>query len=83
MLFCAFTTYVRPLLEYNSPIWSPRYVYLKDKLELVQHRFTKCLKGFGHISYAAHIDCLKAETLELHSLKFDLTIMISNIPGFL
>ena len=31
----AFTTYVRPLLEYNSVIWSPRYEYLKDKLESV------------------------------------------------
>jgi len=33
LLFRAFTTYVRPLLEYNFPVWSPRYVYLKDKLE--------------------------------------------------
>ena len=31
----------RPLLEYNSTIWSPRCVYLKDKLESVQRRFTK------------------------------------------
>ena len=23
LLFRAFTTYVRPLLEYNSPIWPP------------------------------------------------------------
>ena len=61
--FRAFTTYVRPLLEYNSPVWSPRYVYLKDKLVSVQRRFTKRLKGFGHISYAARLDRLKAETL--------------------
>lgn len=41
LLFRAFTTYVRPILEYCSPVWSP--VYKKDiiKLEAVQRRFTK------------------------------------------
>ena len=29
----AFTTYVRPLLEYCSPVWSPRQKYLIDGLE--------------------------------------------------
>ena len=67
---------------YNSPIWSPRYVYLKDKLESVQRRFTKRLKSFGHISYAARLDRLKAETLELRRLKSDLTTMFCVIRGF-
>jgi len=63
--------------------WSPRYVYLKDKLESVQRRFTKHLKGFGHVSHAARLDRLKAETLrELHRLKSDLTMMFSIIRGF-
>jgi hypothetical protein len=46
LLFRAFTVYVRPLLEYCSPIWSP--VYKKDiiKLESVQRRFTKKIKRF-------------------------------------
>ena len=78
----AFTSYVRPLLEYNSVIWSPRYVYLKDKLESVQRRFTKRLKGFGHISHAARLDRLKAETLELRRLTTDLTMTFSIIRGF-
>jgi len=53
----------RAFMTYVSRYWSPRYVYLKDKLVSVQHRFTKRLKGFGHISYAARLDRLKAETL--------------------
>ena len=69
--------------QYNSPIWSPRYVYLKDKLESVQRRFTKRLNGFGHISYAARPDRLKAETLELKRWKSDLTRMFSIIRRFL
>jgi len=58
-------------------------VYLKDKLESVQRRFTKRLKGFGHISHAARLDRLdKAETLELRRLTSDLTMTFSIIRGF-
>ena len=43
----AFTTYVRPVVgHYLGRYWSPRYAYRKDKLELVQRRFTKRLQGF-------------------------------------
>ena len=51
LLVRAFTTYVRPLLEYNSVVWSP---YLKCDIELienVQRRFTKRLKGLSALSY--------------------------------
>ena len=46
-------------------------IYKKNTVQTksVQHRFTKRLKGFGHISYAARLDRLKAETLELRRLK--------------
>ena len=78
MLFVAFTTYVGSLLEYNFPVWSPRYVYLKDKLESVQRRVTKRLNGFGRISYAARLDRLKAETLELCRSKSNLNLNRGN-----
>ena len=40
-LIKAFTTYVRPLLEYNSPVWSPFLLKDINSLESVQRRFTK------------------------------------------
>jgi len=51
LLVRALTTYVRPLLEYNSVVWSH---YLKRDIELienVQRRFTKRLKGLSALSY--------------------------------
>jgi len=39
--------YARPLLEYNSTIWSPHYKYDIDAVERVQRRFTKRLPGPG------------------------------------
>ena len=54
---------IRPLLEYNSVVWSP---YLKqdvERLENVQRRFTKRLIGLKHVDYAERL-----QQLNLHSL---------------
>jgi len=76
LLFRAFTTYVRPFLEHDSPVWSPRYAYLINKLELsVQCKFTKRLRGFRQISYAKRLVHLNADTLESRRLKLDLTMI--------
>ena len=37
----AFITYVRPMLEYATPVWTPHHVYFVFKLEGVQRKFTK------------------------------------------
>ena len=40
-----FTTYVRPILEYASVIWSPLSVAMRGMLEKVQRRFMRRLYG--------------------------------------
>ena len=45
VLLQAFTTYVRPALEYSTCLWSPTYAGLVDEIEAVQRRFTKRLGG--------------------------------------
>ena len=47
----AFVTYVRPIVEYNSVIWSPSTVRDIDTVERVQRRFTKCPPGLRSMSY--------------------------------
>ena len=39
ILVKAFITYVRPLLEYCTPVWSPHTVGLIRKIESVQKKF--------------------------------------------
>ena len=77
-LLKAFITYVRPKLEYNSPVWNP---YLKKDtllLESVQKKFTRnvflrCNIPFR--SYADRLDKLGIKSLEYHRLQFDIILM--------
>ena len=68
----AFTTYVRPLLEYSSVVWSP---YLKsdtEAVEKVQRKYTKRIAGFKKLSYDQRLKILDLPSLELRRLYADL-----------
>lgn len=67
-----FTTYIRPLLEYNSIVWNPSHKYLIDKLENVQRQFTKRIASLSHLTYHERLSVLELEPLELRRLRFDL-----------
>ena len=43
VLKLAFCTYVRPILEYCSPVRNPHHKYLIDRVEKIQKRFTKSI----------------------------------------
>jgi len=71
-LIRAYLTYVRPLLEYNSVIWSPYSVKDIQAIERVQRRFTKNLPGFRMYSYSERLHRLNMQSLELSRLLTDL-----------
>ena len=56
MLLHAYTTYVRPLLEYNMHCYPAPFrlnvMLLQTAVKKVQRRFTKRLPGFRNLSYA-------------------------------
>ena len=43
--FKAFITYVRPILEYSSLVWSPHTICIINSIESVQRHFTIKLHG--------------------------------------
>jgi hypothetical protein len=47
----SFTTYIRPLLEYNSIVWNPSFIYLIDVIENVQRNFSKRIQSISSLSY--------------------------------
>jgi len=68
----AFAVFVRPLLEYCSPVWSPCTVTAINKLESVQRMFTKRLPDMMSLSYDARLQLLGLERLELRRIHSDL-----------
>jgi len=77
----AFTSYVRPLLEYASCVWSPYTVGLVNKVESVQRRFTKrnvCCCG---LTYFQRLTKLRIESLELRRLHLDLVCVYKILFG--
>jgi len=72
ILIKAFITYVRPLLEYCSPVWSPCSTGYINKIESVQRLFTKKLKDLSALSYNKRLDLLHIERLEYRRLQFDI-----------
>ena len=81
LLVKAFCTYVRPLLEYCTPVWSPHYRYLIDMVEKVQRRFTKRLSGLRHLSYPDRLQMLDLQSLERRRLSHDLMLVYKILHG--
>lgn len=70
----AFVTFVRPLLEYCSPVWSPHTITDIKRIESVQKRFTKRLSGFSKLSYEQRLNVLGIHSLEYRRIYLDLIL---------
>jgi len=68
-LLKAFVTYVRPLLEYASPVWSPSTITDITKMESVKRSFTKRLPGLKSLSYSKRLEVLGIDSLEVRRLR--------------
>lgn len=78
VLLRAYVTYVRPVLEYASPVWSPCYVTDIDLLERVQRSFTRRLYakcGWVSVPYCQRLQRLDLDSLELRRLHSDLVMV--------
>jgi hypothetical protein len=82
-LMRAFQVYVRPLLEYCSTVWSPRFSKDSTSIEAVQRRFTKRLPGLGELNYPARLALLKVDSLELRRLRADLIFVYKIVFGLI
>lgn len=72
-----YTTYVRPILESASEIWSPENLCDIDCIERVQKYFTRRLFmtcNLGHLPYLERLNILKLSSLEERRIRMDLTL---------
>jgi len=70
----AYITYIRPLLEYVSNVWSPHLLMHINNIERVQRHFTKRITELHDFSYRERLSILNLEKLEYRRLSCDLTL---------
>ena len=81
MLVKAFITFVRPIVEYNSPVWSPNALKEINRIEAVQRKFTKRIPGMSGRSYHSRLKMLNLDSLELRRLRADLLLVYKILFG--
>ena len=78
-----YKVYARPLLEYNSFVWSPSSIKLIKHIEDVQRRFTKraCMRKGLNLSYTDRLQKMNLESLEVRRLYSDLLMTYKILHG--
>ena len=79
-----FKTYIRPKLEYNTPVWSPYLLKDISKIEQVQRHFTKVAFNKCKIPYSSYTDRLakiNLSSLENRRIYFDVILIYKTING--
>ena len=81
-----YKTFIRPLLEYNTPIWTPHLTTDIKNVEQVQRYFTRrlCQKlNLKFTSYSDRLNELKLDSLETRRTKFDLILLYKIFNGLI
>jgi hypothetical protein len=76
-----FITYVRPILEYNLPVWSPHFTKDVKTVERVQRYFTRNLKDLSSKTYSEHLTILNLPSLQCRRVYSDLVFLFKIIHG--
>jgi len=80
-LLCAFKSYILPLVNYCSTVWSPSIFGDICSIESVQRLFTRKLVGMKELPYRARLAATDLPTLELRRMRADLIMCFKIING--
>ena len=79
----AFTTFVRPILQYASHIWNPVTLKSVNDLEHAQRHFTTSrIPALKHLSYSERLALLSLDWFEIRRLRSDLILYYKMFNNF-
>ena len=78
-----YTTHIRPILEYNTEVWSPLFKKDIDLIESIQKKFLKRITGFSGLSYLERMHQCNLESLELRRIRRDLILTYKIVHGLI
>ena len=69
-----FISHIRPLITFASPVWNTGYLGDERKLEGVQRRWTREIRGFSELSYTERLHRLNLSSIKGRLLRTDLIL---------
>ena len=83
LLMQSFKSFILPIVDYCSQVWSPYLIQDIILIESIQRRFTKRIPGLARLSYTERLTLLNSQTLERRRLEFDLILCFKILRGFI